>query len=252
MSQTTESVMDGQISASKEAMGAGPCQRAGAESLPGNSPAPRQDQGNAPAPKDVAGKAAPNAGPARLPQPDEPASGAEKAEGQTAPNPEDLPISDWSKVDLGLPEDFKPDPSVLESLGRAAIAAKLTPAQVKALAQWNMEAFEAHTEALRQSGMDELRKAWGGNADANQRAALSLVSRVDRALRQAGLPESAFSRALSASGADMNVDIVKGLYEISRWLSEDSLGKSDAARPQRPETAYEGLAQALEQARRGG
>lgn len=172
--------------------------------------------------------------------------------GKAGPDPDDSPITDWGKVDLGLPEGVSIEPELMESLGKAMIASGISPKQARELARWNLEAIGGIRERQLSRGMEELRKAWGDKAEANRVAALGVVTRIDREMARAGLGEGAFSKALADSGAAFSPAIVRALHVVSQWLSEDSAGSQNGARmEEKPETALEGLNAAFKMARNG-
>ena len=165
------------------------------------------------------------------------------AENQTPQqSPDDLPITDWGKVDLGLPKDTAIDENVLASFGEQACKLGLTPKQARALAAWQLELAQNAQNELMEAGVAELRKEWGSKAQSNQQAVLSLISRIDRKMGN-----DAFSKALDASGATCHAAICKGLLTIASMLAEDSIGGGNAATPPKPETALEGIENAFKE-----
>ncbi len=174
----------------------------------------------------------------------EPDKDADKADDNAA-DMEDQPIRDWSAVDLGLPKDAAIDESVLAAFGEKSVELGLTPKQAKALASWQLELARETHEAQIEAGVAELRKAWGRKADANQKAVVALLSRVDR---QLGSDE--FSRAIGASGAANSPAVCKGLLAIAQMLSEDAMGRGGSGdMPVKPETALEGIENAFREMR---
>ena len=174
----------------------------------------------------------------------EPDKDADKADDNAA-DMEDQPIRDWSAVDLGLPEDAAIDESALAAFGEKSVELGLTPKQAKALASWQLELARETHEAQIEAGVAELRKVWGRKADANQKAVVALLSRVDR---QLGSDE--FSRAIGASGAANSPAVCKGLLAIAQMLSEDAMGRGGSGdMPVKPETALEGIENAFREMR---
>ncbi len=174
----------------------------------------------------------------------EPDKDADKADDNAA-DMEDQPIRDWSAVDLGLPEDAAIDENVLAAFGEKSVELGLTPKQAKALASWQLELARETHEAQIEAGVAELRKAWGKKANANQKAVVALLSRVDR---QLGSDE--FSRAIGASGAANSPAVCKGLLAIAQMLSEDAMGRGGSGdMPVKPETALEGIENAFREMR---
>ncbi len=113
------------------------------------------------------------------------------------------------------------------------------------LASWQLELARETHEAQIEAGVAELRKAWGRKADANQKAVVALLSRVDR---QLGSDE--FSRAIGASGAANSPAVCKGLLAIAQMLSEDAMGRGGSGdMPVKPETALEGIENAFREMR---
>ncbi len=175
------------------------------------------------------------------------ADGGEQSPQEPDGDPDDAPIRDWSGVKLDLPEDADVDEAVLGSFGKAAVELGLTPRQAKALANWQLDAVARGRERLMEAGAEELSKEWGGKAADNQKAVLSLISRIDRMTGGDG-----FSRALGQSGATCFPGVVRGLLAVAGLLSEDGMGKGGAAgQAEHEETALEGLNNALKEARRG-
>lgn len=199
------------------------------------------ESGNSAAANNGAGNPDNNAAENAQPEPDK---DADKADDNAA-DMEDQPIRDWSAVDLGLPEDAAIDESVLAAFGEKSVELGLTPKQAKALASWQLELARETHEAQIEAGVAELRKAWGRKADANQKAVVALLSRVDR---QLGSDE--FSRAIGASGAANSPAVCKGLLAIAQMLSEDAMGRGGSGdMPVKPETALEGIENAFREMR---
>lgn len=195
------------------------------------------ESGNSAAANNGAGNPDNNAAENAQPEPDK---DADKADDNAA-DMEDQPIRDWSAVDLGLPEDAAIDESALAAFGEKSVELGLTPKQAKALASWQLELARETHEAQIEAGVAELRKAWGRKADANQKAVVALLSRVDR---QLGSDE--FSRAIGASGAANSPAVCKGLLAIAQMLSEDTMGRGGSGdMPIKPETALEGIENAF-------
>lgn len=158
---------------------------------------------------------------------------------------DDSPITDWSAVDLGLPEDAAIDESVLAAFGEKAVELGLTPKQAKALTEWQLALARDSHEAQIEAGTAELRKAWGKKVEANQQAVVALISRIDR---QLGNEE--FSRAIGTSSAANSPAFCKGLLAIAQMLSEDTMGRGGSGdMPQKPETALEGIENAFKEMR---
>lgn len=199
------------------------------------------ESGNSAAANNGAGNPDNNAAENAQPEPDK---DADKADDNAA-DMEDQPIRDWSAVDLGLPKDAAIDESVLAAFGEKSVELGLTPKQAKALASWQLELARETHEAQIEAGVAELRKAWGRKADANQKAVVALLSRVDR---QLGSDE--FSRAIGASGAANSPAVCKGLLAIAQMLSEDAMGRGGSGdMPVKPETALEGIENAFREMR---
>ena len=130
---------------------------------------------------------------------------------------------------------------MLAAFGEKSVELGLTPKQAKALASWQLELARETREAQLEAGVAELRKAWGKKADANQKAVVALLSRIDR---QLGNDE--FSRAIGASGAANSPAVCKGLLAIAQMLSEDTMGRGGSGdMPIKPETALEGIENAF-------
>lgn len=158
---------------------------------------------------------------------------------------DDMPIEDWSAVELGLPEGAA-DAAVLEDFGRAAVDMGLTPRQARALARWQTEQIARSREQLLEKGTRELAQEWGSRMEGNRQAVLSLISRIDRLTGN-----DSFSRALGESGATCFPGVVRGLLALSRMLSEDSIGAGGAAGTGGvEESAIDGLRNAFREHRR--
>lgn len=166
-------------------------------------------------------------------------------EEQAKADPENSPITDWDKTDLGFGKDSGIDPDLYASFGKTAVELGLTPKQAKALAQWQMDSMAQAREQLYKSGAAELSKEWGTKAEHNKNQVISLVSRIDRELGN-----DSFSKTLGICGATCHAPIVRGLFALSRLISEDSMGKAGGAgMPEKEETVLEGLQDAFRQAR---
>lgn len=165
-------------------------------------------------------------------------SSAEKAEPEEAakPDPGDEPISDWSKVDLGL-GDAPVDKAVMEAYGKMCVDLRLSPNQAAKLAQFQLQAVNDARNRLTNEAVSSLQKEWGDKADANQQRVINLVRQVD-----ARLGGDAFTAALNESGASCYAEIAKGLLAIADMLGEDRLGGvSDSAGASQTESALDGL-----------
>ncbi len=161
------------------------------------------------------------------------------------PDVENMPISDWSSVELDLPEGAAIDERVLAGFGRAAVEMGLTPKQARALTSWQLDAIAEQRERLMEAGVRELSESWGRKAAANQQAVLGLISRIDRLTG-----DDSFSRSLGESGATCFPGVVRGLLAVAKLLAEDSMGRSGAAGMAEPdETALRGLETAFKEQR---
>lgn len=162
-------------------------------------------------------------------------------------DPDSQPITDWSKVDLGLPEDAQLDPELLKSFGAAAVDMGLTKAQAKAAVEWQLNAIRERREAYYNQQEKEIQKAWGKNVQANNNKIIALAARIDR---MKGCEN--FSKALKESGAAFSADMCKGLLAIANLLDEDGITAGEGTGGgDRAETALEGITAALEEARKG-
>lgn len=162
-------------------------------------------------------------------------SAANGEPGEASPDPLDLPIEDFAKVDLGL-GDAPVDKVVLESFGKTCADLKLTPRQAAGLGQFQLQAIAETRDRLGKETAQALQKAWGKDAVDNQRKIISLVGRVDE--KTGGK----FSQAIEESGIAIYADFAEGLLQIAAMLGENGLGAVN--RPgasARPETAEEGL-----------
>ena len=159
----------------------------------------------------------------------------------------DKPIADWSKVDIKFPEGFDVNKDSLESFGEAAVKSGLTQKQAQALIDWQIGEIKAHQQAMLEVGKEDLQKVWGKDYEKNRKAAIGVVQRIDRMLGE----NNEFSKALNISGAGLYPAILKGLHKLSEVISEDSMGHGGGAGgANKPETAYEGIINALNEQRR--
>lgn len=225
---------------------------AGESAESAGSQAPGSGAGSAPENGAVgngaAGNSAPENGVQEKGAPENGSAGGQQEaerEQEAKQDPDDSPISDWSRVDLGLGRDAQVDPDLVESFGRKAVELGLTPKQARALAGWQLEAGRLALEGLLDSGVKELARDWGAKAGANQQAVGRLITRIDRKLG-----DDSFSKALGRSGATCHAAVCKGLLAVAEMLSEDSIGGgAGAPMPQAEESALEGLEAAFRQAR---
>lgn len=161
--------------------------------------------------------------------------------------PEDeRPITDWSKVAIKFPKGFEVNEESYSSFGDVAVKAGLTSKQAQSLIDWQINEINAYKQALHEVGTEELQKAWGSKFDANRKAAIGFVQRIDRMMG-----DNEFSKALNASGAVMHPGIVKALYKMSEVIAEDSMGMNSGAGADEKETALEGILNRLNEQRKG-
>lgn len=163
--------------------------------------------------------------------------------GQAAPpDPASLPVTDFSKVDLGV-DPASLDAGMVKSFGEQAVGIGLTPLQCKALAQWQVADTEARAKAHMAEQLEILKGAWGAEFDARCHKVLEFCARMDRAPGLAG-----FSAAVTKSGAGANAVLVQGLYAMAQAIGEDSAGRlAHAGRG--TETALEGIQRVFAEAR---
>lgn len=152
--------------------------------------------------------------------------------GQT--DPDHLPIADASKLDLGL-DPGQVNQSLVESYCSKAQEQGLTPAQARALAQWQLEVNTKAQEEYVTAQGKQLDSLWGKEFEANKTRVNALISRIDR---MPGL--ASFSREFAASGAGNNATVINGLLAVAQMLAEDSMGKINGAGNVQ-ETALDGL-----------
>lgn len=177
------------------------------------------------------------------------ATDADAAEPQTQQDtqadPDAAPLTVWAADTVTMPEGIEADAELLAGFGSAAVAAGLSKKQAQALVDWQTKYIQTQAQARLDAGVQALQKAWGARAEANQRAVLGLVSRIDRLMG-----DDSFSRALGESGATLHPGVVRGLHRIAQLISEDSIGNAAGAAAEHDETALEGLENAFKEPRR--
>ena len=156
-------------------------------------------------------------------------------------DPQDEKISDWGKFQPEIPEGVEVSKEALASFGETAVAAGLTARQANALIGWQIKEIQAQQQAMYDLGKEELQKEWGPKFQANTKAVVGLISKIDRMLG-----DGSFSKSINSSGAGLHPGVIRGLYKLSELISEDSLGKSGAgAAPDQPEDALQGIERQL-------
>ena len=185
----------------------------------------------------------------KKPEPDNNADGNAGKDDDKSDLPDDeKPVTDWSKVKINFPKGFDINQGSLESFGEAVVKSGLSPKQAQALVDWQINEIKAQQQAMLEVGTEELQKLWGPKFEANQKATIGVIQRIDRML---GSDE--FSKALNMSGAALHPGVVKGLYKISEMISEDSMGQGSGAGATEKEDAYQGIVNSLnEQMKRRG
>lgn len=169
-------------------------------------------------------------------EPDAGKDGAAAAEGSEPADPDDEPILDFAKVDLGLGE-APVDKEVLAAFGEQCVSLRLTPKQARALCGFQMEAFQKARQRLTSESVQTLQKEWGKDAEANQHIINNLIDRVDEQLGG-----SEFRNAIEDSGAACYAAFARGLLACAQLVSEDRLGPvSGQNTPARDESAEDGL-----------
>lgn len=194
-------------------------------------------------PQDAAAQGAAN----NEPQPADQNPGQSTEAGILKNDPEQLPISDWSKVDLGLDESTPVDAELLASFGEEAIKLGLTPTQARGAVQWQIAAMKAAYGRHQEAQYNELKKAWGNQFQANKERVINMITTIDRKVG-----DEAFSRALAACGALDNAQAVQGMLVLAGMIAEDSTG-SGTQKDTGPstETAEQGI-EAMYKAVRAG
>ena len=173
---------------------------------------------------------------------------AGKDDGKADVPDDEKPVTDWSKVKINFPKDFDVSEGSLESFGEAVVKNGLSPKQAQALVDWQINEIKVQQQAMLKVGREELQKLWGQKFEANHKATIGVVQRIDRML---GNDE--FSKALKMSGAALHLGVVKGLHKISEMISEDSMGQGSGAGATETEDAYQGIVNSLnEQMKRRG
>lgn len=171
-----------------------------------------------------------------------------KTEPAAAPelDPDDTPISDWSKVDLGLGDDARISPELLASFGKeVAQELGLTPKQSKAIVNFQLNAIANQITEMQKSGEAALKEVWGASVQGKINQVVKFVDKLEKDANLPGLKD-----AINNSGAGLNPVIVRALHYLAGQLGEDSLnGGSGAANDDRPETALEGIQRAFREAR---
>ena len=185
----------------------------------------------------------------KKPEPaDNPDNNAGKDDDKADVPDDEKPVTDWSKVKINFPKDFNVSEGSLESFGEAVVKNGLSPKQAQALVDWQIKEIQVQQQAMLEVGLEELQKAWGPKLEANQKASLGVVQRIDRMLGN-----NEFSKALQMSGAALHPGVVKGLHKISEMISEDSMGQGSGAGATEKEDAYQGIVNSLnEQMKRRG
>lgn len=141
-------------------------------------------------------------------------------------NEDDIPITDWSKVSLKMPDGFSVDQDVLAQFGKAAVDCGLNKKQAQKLVDWNIEIIKQARIDDEKQGLEQLQKAWGEKTNQNVHKTIEFVNQMDRKMGN-----FAFSKALSKSGASMDPDMIKVLFQLSQMTSEDSFGSGRAGAP---------------------
>lgn len=159
-------------------------------------------------------------------------------------DPDAAPLTAWAADTVTMPEGVEADAELLAGFGAAAVAAGLSKKQAQALVDWQTRYIQTQAQARLDAGVQALQKAWGSKAEANQKAVLGLVSRIDRLMG-----DDSFSRALGESGATLHPGVVRGLHRIAQLISEDSIGNAAGAAADHDETALEGLENALRESK---
>lgn len=169
------------------------------------------------------------------------APGDDSHDGDKAAQRDDTGV-DWEKVDLGVPEDTRPE--LVAAFRGLAAEINLTPEQARKLAGFEAGAVEKIRAAASEEGKRALAAEWGGQYEAKRVECVSLINAVDLALQQANPAAAhAFSKAVERTGAACDPDFVRGLAHIASLMREDSLDAARAAaNAGRPETVREGLA----------
>lgn len=162
----------------------------------------------------------------------------------TQADPDAAPLTAWAADTVSMPEGVEADAELLAGFGAAAVAAGLSKKQAQALVDWQTKYIQTQAQARLDAGVQALQKAWGARAEANQKAVLGLVSRIDRLMG-----DDSFSRALGESGATLHPGVVRGLHRIAQLMSEDSIGNAAGAPAEHDETAFEGLENALRESK---
>lgn len=165
-------------------------------------------------------------------------------EQQGQPDIDNTPLSDWSSFkDYGVDAALL-NQSMLDSFGKGpATQTGLTPNQARALLQWHTDYLATQQREAHARGMEDLKKTWGANADANCKKINEFCSNIDKTL-------PGFSEAITVSGAGLNPTVVKGLFIIAQRLGEDSAGMLQPT-GNKPETPMEGIRNAFARARAG-
>lgn len=170
-------------------------------------------------------------------------AGAQAPAGEEAAGQDDAKAGvDWEKVDLGVPEDARPE--LVAAFRGLAAEMNLTPEQARKLAGFEAASVEKIRAAASEEGRRQLAAEWGDRYEAKRVECVGLINAVDLALQQANpKADHAFSKAVERTGAACDPDFVRGLAHIASLMREDSLDAARAATGAvRPETVREGLA----------
>lgn len=167
--------------------------------------------------------------------------------GEKETDPDEAPITDFSKADLTLRGDVPLDRELYESFGKNIVEKYgLSKKLAQEIVNLQMDHVANRQKAYDREQATALSKAWGRNEEANKKRVLSLLGRVDRI---EGLED--FSKIMGDSGATGNALILRGLCEIAKLLEEDGTGAAGAGADAgaKEETAIEGIRDALRRAR---
>lgn len=167
-------------------------------------------------------------------------SGEESGDGKDEGSKEaakDGEAGEWKNLAGHLPENADIDPAMVEEFAKFASEMKLEPDQAKKLIDWQLNAVKQAQDRVMARSMEELAREWGRDTQNNLAKALGVAAMIDRKLGSED-----FSKACGRYGIACDKAFVKGMYEISRLLEEDSLGaKHGQSAPPKTETPYEAL-----------
>ena len=134
-----------------------------------------------------------------------------------------IPATDAKQIQLEFPEGIVVEEASMDAYKKFCVENGLTPAQAKALSQWQVNQILQNTQKIQEEGKQALKALWGSNYDKNVGKSLETLATLDR--RMGGR----LSVELNRNGGANNPVIVEALHVIGSLISEDSLSGASAA-----------------------